>query len=632
MSASFLFCNTPYCNVLLDSDSVTMCDFCRDDRVNECPGCGEQLSVSANGYCSLCWQERYGIDEKIDEQSEPDAEVPPEMSKAVGIKGSDVYDSTGSPLVDLSVALVRGASDVKIRDLLTKVVEVSVVDAFVLAFQTRDIRGGKGERKLFEIMLRFLYEVKPELAIGVLQLVPEYGCWGDLFAIDQAERPLIKEVLRLARDQLTKDVEQEKEGKSCSLCAKWAPREKSDPGMTRALAAALFPQELKLSRRLKAYRKLVSGLNHSIDTTEIKMCAKRFADIQPEKVPGVCLAKNMRAFLNETRGKTREIRHVDDPDRYACRQNFRNHMANAAMGSAKVNGAVTRYPHQIIKAIEDYNYAERQAPHTDSTELNALIAVWNGMVANAKALGGLGRTIAMCDFSGSMTQSGSLKSTPYWVSMAMGLLISEVTSDEFKDTFLTFDSYPSWHTLPQGNIVTRLASIGNISQGTSTDFQKAMDLVLATLKEKRCRPGQEPKDLIVITDMAWDMACGSNGISTYTDNSYRHVVKTAPWQTHIEMIREAFKRAGEDMWGAEGAWHPPRIVIWNVANVANVGAGDFHSKADEEGVIMLSGWSPSIFKILTSEGARVQTPGEAIRLQLDDERYDPVRARLAALM
>ena len=255
------------------------------------------------------------------------------------------------------------------------------------------------------------------------------------------------------------------------------------------------------------------------------------------------------------------------------------------------------------------------------------------MVADAKAGGGLGRSIAMCDFSGSMSLSGNNNGLPFWVSMALGLLIAEVTTEEFQNTFLTFDSQPTMHTMrAEDDLFKRIKSIGHLGQGLSTDFQKAMDMVLGQLKAKRCRPGQEPKDLIVITDMAWDMACGSNGISTYTDNSYRHVVKTAPWQTHIEMIREAFKRAGEDMWGAEGAWHPPRIVIWNVANVANVGAGDFHSKADEEGVIMLSGWSPSIFKILTSEGARVQTPGEAIRLQLDDERYDPVRARLAALM
>ena len=152
-----------------------------------------------------------------------------------------------------------------------------------------------------------------------------------------------------------------------------------------------------------------------------------------------------------------------------------------------------------------------------------------------------------------------------------------------------------------------------------------MDLVLATLKEKRVRPGQEPKDLIVITDMAWDRACGSSERSAYTDNSYRHVVKTSPWQTHIQMIREAFRRAGEDMWGEP--WTPPRIVIWNVAATCS----DFHATADTDGVIMLSGWSPSLFKVLTEEGARVQTPMEALRVQLDDERYDPIRKRLANL-
>ena len=88
------------------------------------------------------------------------------------------------------------------------------------------------------------------------------------------------------------------------------------------------------------------------------------------------------------------------------------------------------------------------------------------------------------------------------------------------------------------------------------------------------------------------------------------------------MIREAFKRAGEDMWGVP--WTPPRIVIWNVAATC----ADFHATADTEGVIMLSGWSPSLFKVLTEEGARVQNPMEALRVILDSERYDLVRQRL----
>jgi hypothetical protein len=65
-------------------------------------------------------------------------------------------------------------------------------------------------------------------------------------------------------------------------------------------------------------------------------------------------------------------------------------------------------------------------------------------------------------------------------------------------------------------------------------------------------------------------------------------------------------------------------VIWNVAATTS----DFHATADTEGVIMLSGWSPSLFKVLTEEGARVQTPAEALRIQLDDPRYAPIRERL----
>ena len=593
------------------------------------------IGVAANGYCAPCWNDRAGcdMDVKNDISTPPHAAAPPQMSHVVGVKGSDVYNSSGNPLVDLYTLLVRGAYEESIRPLLTKVVEVSEVDAFVLAFQTRDIRGGKGERKLFQTMLRFLYEQRPALTLGLLELVPEYGCWGDLFDIGRTQRPLIKQVLRLARDQLKADRERMNMEMSVSLCAKWAPREKSNPVMAKALADVLFPAETKPSTRFKMYRKLVASLNRYLGTTEIAMCARRFADIQPEKVPGICLAKNMRAFLNETmlkypRGSVyrarmeHDLRYPDDPDRMACREHFQEHMAKAVAGCAKVNGAVTRYPHQVIKDIH-----AAAVSGASEAERNALIAVWNDMVANVKALGGLKNSIVMCDFSGSMQSAGEAKDTPYWVSMAMGLLMSEVTSDDFKDTFLTFDSSPTWHTLPKGDIFTRLASITTIGQGTSTDFQKAMDLVLETLKAKRVRYGNEPSDLIVVTDMGWDAACGSNERSLYTDNSYRHVVKTDPWQTHIQMIQEAFRRAGEDMWGEEGAWTAPRIVIWNVA----ASTSDFHAQANEDSVIMLSGWSPSVFKVLTTEGARVQNPLEGIRAQLDDTRYDAVRARLATL-
>jgi hypothetical protein len=184
------------------------------------------------------------------------------------------------------------------------------------------------------------------------------------------------------------------------------------------------------------------------------------------------------------------------------------------------------------------------------------------------------------------------------------------------------------YTLPEGDILTKLKSLdaSHISQGTSTDFQKAMDLVLAQCKAKRVKPGQEPENLIVLTDMAWDQACGSSEQSHYTGNSYRNVVKTSAWQTHVEMIREAFKRAGEDMWGECQGLKMPTIVIWNIAATCQ----DFHATATTPGVVMLSGWSPSLFKVLQTKGVVEMTPEEALRIQLHDERYDLVRVAVRA--
>jgi hypothetical protein len=92
------------------------------------------------------------------------------------------------------------------------------------------------------------------------------------------------------------------------------------------------------------------------------------------------------------------------------------------------------------------------------------------------------------------------------------------------------------------------------------------------------------------------------------------------------MIREAWKRAGEDMWNQP--FVPPRIVIWNLRAEYK----DFHATADEEGVIMLSGWSPALFKVIQETRVEVLTPMQGLRLQLDDPMYEIVRERLRSLV
>ena len=206
---------------------------------------------------------------------------------------------------------------------------------------------------------------------------------------------------------------------------------------------------------------------------------------------------------------------------------------------------------------------------------------------------------------------------PKLISLALGILVSEINHSAFKDHILTFDAEPKWHSFAGKNTLKeKLDSIrGDLGQGLNTNFYKACIRIVEKMKQAKVPVGDEPADLIVFTDMGFDAAIRDN-------NYYGHnTVKSAVWDTQIQQIRYEFKKAGEEVWGVGNGWKAPRIVIWNLS--ANF--KDFHAAADQEGVVQLSGWSPSMLKALQKGGVQVMTPYQGMRVILDDERYDEVR-------
>ena len=73
---------------------------------------------------------------------------------------------------------------------------------------------------------------------------------------------------------------------------------------------------------------------------------------------------------------------------------------------------------------------------------------------------------------------------------------------------------------------------------------------------------------------------------------------------------------------ADAGYVPPRIVLWNLRAAYK----DFHAQAHDTGVVVLSGWSPSLLKAISTNGVQVKTPYEGMREILDAPRYDRVRA------
>jgi len=551
-----------------------------------------------------------------------------ESLKKNGVNGSDVYSQPvgeSGELLALFGALNRDLNKNTLMGLMDCAKETSSVeDLFVLAYHVRDILEGKGERDLFYYMILHLYKTHPNVVIKLLQHVPHYGAWFDLqnllekgleegqlvqreddtkLEVNQTD-PLVARVTQLYGDQLEKD---NTSTNTLSLAGKWMPRRNKKNGWL-----AVFVGKY-LGLHEKQFRLFLSGINKRLGTVEQKMChdskgEHHFSDIDPSKVPSLCLKKKRKGFFNEE--KDGAIRFPKDLDRMTCRQQFTDHMDRAVKGEAKVHGKVLM-PHEFIIELENGGKT--------ANDLNTLQAQWNDLRDSTLAKGTLGKCVVMCDFSGSMCSTNGGSVQPIHVSKGLGLLCAECTTPAFRDRIITFDSKPTWHNVSRyKTLADRVDSFNGVSQGTSTNFQAAVDLVLNRLVEAKVPVGEEPDIILVLTDMGWDQA---NNQQAYYDYGAGQTKKNSGFQTHIDRIKGDF--------ASKGGWKVPTIVIWNVSGKFQ----EYHHKSDTEGVCVISGWSAAILKSIMGgedivEKMKNMTPYKMMRQVLDDPRYDLIRSSL----
>jgi Domain of unknown function (DUF2828) len=536
----------------------------------------------------------------------------PQKTK-IGVNGETVYTAAGvgDSRVALFTMLNRGLAPEKLQDAIRTMFEDSKtlvkpqmqLDMFLMAFQTRDIRGGKGEKQLFYHFMKALYEHDPLITTNVVRHIPEYGCWRDMWELMKEVPELTNEVLKVTRDTFLTDRLHLKAGSTgkMSLLAKWLPREGSAyAGAAKKIAAFLYPNITNGNKRMMTYRTDVSEMNKALKTVEINMCSGTWQMIEPDCVPGRCLKIHSKAFYNlQKKDGVESFRYPDSEDRMECRNHFLDWKEELKAGTKKAKGADVVMPHELVSQTLERS---RSADEQDITQ-----AQWDSIREKMAAGGGLGKAVPMCDFSGSMD------GLPKLISLALGILISEVTHPTFKDHILSFDSTPTWHSFAgRPTLKDKIASIShNLGHGLSTDFYKACMCILDRMVQHRVPVGEEPEDLIVLTDMGFDEASMIRSTNRYHSQSQ-------PYQ--LEAIRTAFKEAGEKVWGKGKGWKPPRIVIWNLRAEYD----DFHAKADQEGVVQLSGWSPNVLKVLEKGRMEVQTPYETMREILDDERYGKI--------
>lgn len=243
-------------------------------------------------------------------------------------------------------------------------------------------------------------------------------------------------------------------------------------------------------------------------------------------------------------------------------------------GEAKINASVT-YPYEIVK--------EYLVNRSDNDQTLNLIwkALPNYVPAGEQAL-------VVADVSGSMSSNYSL---PLAVSISLAMYFAERnTHPEFKDRFITFSAHPALVKIQGRTLYEKIQNINNADWGMNTNLQAVFELILKIAMQAKVPQSDMPTRILICSDMEFDSATSG--------------------KTNLKVVREKYLQAGYSF---------PKVTFWNV----NASSTQSPCTFDENGVFLVSGCSPSIFKnVMTSTAV---TPYELMLEVLESDRYNPIK-------
>ena len=292
---------------------------------------------------------------------------------------------------------------------------------------------------------------------------------------------------------------------------------------------------------------------------ETQMCNNDWDNINFEHVPSVAGARYKKAFNRHTTA-------------------YAEYTQKLLSGEATVN-ANAIFPHQVLMGINDNKYSQ--------SELNYIVAQWNALPNYM----GSEKVLPMIDVSGSMScpVGGNKKLQCIDVAVALGLYIADKNQGVFKDAFLTFHHKPKLQVVT-GNIVEKVRQTYKAEWGGNTDIERAFEIILALAVQNRLPENEMPSILLILSDMQFDASSHSA-----TEGA-------------LEMIKRLYNLSGYQL---------PKIVFWNLNNYDNVPV-----RYDEQGVAMVSGFSPSIMKAVLQADMEQFNPRNIMMQTIMSERYN----------
>jgi len=209
-------------------------------------------------------------------------------------------------------------------------------------FWARDVRGGAGERRFFQVIMKYISENYPSVFEFNIRLTPEYGYWKDVFSVLTPNRTVL--------DWISEQLNNPNNG----LLAKWFPR--------RGVWFSSMHKHLGMTP--KEFRKMIVEKTKVVETA---MCNKEWDAIEYSKIPSQAFQKYKRAFSRNDESR------------------FNNFISAVVKGEAKVNSS-TLFPYQLYQS------------YIKGLDKNSVLAQW----INLPDYVGEGSFLPVCDVSGSM--------------------------------------------------------------------------------------------------------------------------------------------------------------------------------------------------------------------------------------
>jgi hypothetical protein len=307
----------------------------------------------------------------------------------------------------------------------------------------------------------------------------------------------------------------------------------------------LLRKHLGLSPR-EFRKKIVSGRPNIV---EKKMCAKEWSGIEYEKVPSVAMNKHKKAF----------------------RKNDSERFEKWVSDKTEVKASVL-YPYQIMK--------------TSYTDDALATKQWNALNMTISK-----NIIPMIDVSGSMSSAHATSSISCMeVAVSLGVFLAQKNTGSFANKVITFSNNPFVYRLPSNptSIKNVFNKVMNTGIGYNTDFQKAYQALLNEAIQNNAPQEQLPEYIVVLSDMQMEQATSSQ----YGWSSQYEVPQ---FGTAYEKMKSAFTDAGYVI---------PKVIYWNL----NASYGNFPTTSIQDGVALVSGFSPFVMKAIVDANLSKITP------------------------